>query len=234
MNARYGDIVEQLGVLAAEHDQRRPGEPASLTQLVAGCVDLVPGAQYAGITVAHRTEGVSTLATTHRYPVVLDEIQQQHQDGPCLTAVWEHHTQYIEDLDAETRWPQYRRDALDQTPIRSILSFELAASTDVRGALNFHAEEPRAFSSENSRELAMIAATHVATAWSTLRRERQFRSALASRDVIGQAKGILMERYDIDAIAAFELLTRLSQTSNIKLLDVAQRLVEVDHPTPEA
>jgi AmiR/NasT family two-component response regulator len=68
----------------------------------------------------------------------------------------------------------------------------------------------------------------------TLRRQEQFRSALGSRDLIGQAKGILMERFDIDAIAAFELLRRLSQESNVKLVDVAEKLVKVDHPVEES
>ena len=230
MNAPHGDAVKELRALAADLDRQRSGAGLSLDALVVGCVGLVPGAQYAGITVAHRANGISTLAATNHYPVILDEIQQLHQDGPCLTAAWEQHTQRIDDLEAETRWPKYRQDAVDRTPIRSILSFELAVNADVRGALNFLAEKPGSFSTAESQELALVAATHVAMAWTTLRRDDQFRSALASRDIIGQAKGILMERYDLDAVSAFELLTRLSQTSNTKLFDVAQRLIKVDHP----
>lgn len=68
-------------------------------------------------------------------------------------------------------------------------------------------------------------ATHAALAWHMVRRDEQFRSALASRDVIGQAKGMLMERFDLDAVRAFELLKRLSQNMNTPLADVAQQVV---------
>ena len=70
----------------------------------------------------------------------------------------------------------------------------------------------------------LIFATHTALAWNMLRRDEQFRSALASRDVIGQAKGMLMERFGIDAVRAFDLLKRLSQDSNTPLHEVAERL----------
>lgn len=63
-----------------------------------------------------------------------------------------------------------------------------------------------------------------------MRRKDQFRSALASRDIIGQAKGVVMERFNIDSVEAFELLTRLSQQSNTKLIDLAAALIESEHP----
>jgi AmiR/NasT family two-component response regulator len=61
-------------------------------------------------------------------------------------------------------------------------------------------------------------------------RQDQFRSALASRDTIGQAKGVIMERFNLDAVEAFELLTRLSQRSNTKLIDIASALIDSEHP----
>ena len=63
-----------------------------------------------------------------------------------------------------------------------------------------------------------------------MRRQDQFRSALASRDTIGQAKGVIMERFNLDAVEAFELLTRLSQRSNTKLIDIAKALIDSEHP----
>ncbi len=96
-------------------------------------------------------------------------------------------------------------------------------------ALNFYAESPNAFD-EESVELGLIFATHTALVWSLLRRDEQLRSALVSRDVIGQAKGIVMERFDTDAVHAFELLKTLSQTSNVPVAEIARRLVNADHP----
>jgi AmiR/NasT family two-component response regulator len=80
----------------------------------------------------------------------------------------------------------------------------------------------------------VIFSAHVALAWGMLRRDEQFRSGLASRDRIGQAKGIVMERFDVDAVQAFELLKRLSQQSNTKLVDIAQRVIETRGSQPRA
>jgi hypothetical protein len=98
---------------------------AALNELAASSINFVPGAQYAGITVTSRKRPIETAAAIHRFPVVLDEIQQRHRQGPCLTAASEHHTVRVDNLAGDERWPLYRDDALQQTPIRSILSFEL-------------------------------------------------------------------------------------------------------------
>jgi len=97
------------------------------------------------------------------------------------------------------------------------------------GALNFYAENPHAFS-DDSVELGAVFANHIALAWSMMRRHDQFRSALASRDIIGQAKGVIMERFNLDAVEAFDLLARLSQQSNTKLFDIARALIDTEHP----
>ena len=104
-----------------------------------------------------------------------------------------------------------------------MLSFRIYADTNESAALNFFADRPGAFT-EDAVELGTIYATHTAVAWGILRRDAEFRSALASRDVIGQAKGMLMERFAIDAVHAFDLLKRLSQDTNPPLHAIAVRL----------
>lgn len=205
-------------------DQPVAEVPAAVGDLAARAVDAVPGAQYGGITIAGHDGEVESFAATHPYAVLLDEIQQAHGEGPCLAAAWEHHTVRVNDLSVEDRWPGYRRDVLDRTPIKSVLSFELFKAEKKLRALNFYSEGIDAFD-EHSMETGLIYATHIAIAWNILLRDEQFRSALASRDIIGQAKGIIMERFDVDARHAFELLTRLSQSSNVPLAEVAERLV---------
>jgi len=225
------DIIAELAALVVQVQHNPADADQALTELIESAPHVVPGVQYAGITLASRSSGVSTPAATHRYPALLDKIQHQHQDGPCLAAAWEHHAIRIDDLAAETRWPHFAQDAVAQTPIRSILAFELSINSDGLTALNLYAEQPRAFDDE-SVEIGWIFATHTALAWRLLRRDDQFRSALATRDIIGQAKGMLMERFKIDAVEAFDLLTRLSQETNIKIADLAQRLIDIDHPSP--
>jgi GAF domain-containing protein len=225
-------LQRQLAVRVAELVRdlqlRPPAEmDEAFDQLVKEAANSVPGAEHSGITIARRRREIETACATGPYPRLLDQVQQRHREGPCLSAAWDQHMIRIDDLSSDHRWPHYRREALAQTPIRSIISFRLFGDSQNVGALNFYAEQSNAFDDE-SMEVGLLFATHTALAWNTLRRDRQFRSALASRDVIGQAKGILMERFKIDAMAAFGLLTRLSQESNVPVAQIARQLVEAD------
>jgi AmiR/NasT family two-component response regulator len=95
------------------------------------------------------------------------------------------------------------------------------------GALNFYSRRAGVFDAA-AVEDGMVVATHVALAWNLARRDQQFHSALATRDIIGQAKGMLMERFKIDAVQAFEVLKRLSQNSNTPLVDIADDIVRTE------
>lgn len=128
--------------------------------------------------------------------------------------------------------PLYREEALKQTPIRSILSFGMFKEGGTTAALNFYDEPVNAFD-DGSVNLGLIFASHTALVWNMMRRDLQFRNALVSRDVIGQAKGRLMERFDIDAAEAFELLRQLSQESNTPIAQIAERVVTGDRPLLE-
>jgi AmiR/NasT family two-component response regulator len=217
------ELVEALQRRAATDFQ------AVLREINESTVASVPGAQYAGVTLVDAERGVSTLAPTHLFPAYLDDVQREVDEGPCLSAAWEQHTIRITDLAADDRWPKYRAAALKRTPVRSIVSFQLFNDAKSVAALNLYAVPACAFDDE-SIELGLIYAAHTTVAWNAMRGHEQFISALASRDLIGQAKGMLMERFDIDALAAFELLRKLSQESNIKLIDIAAKLVQGERP----
>ncbi|MEB3033201.1 GAF and ANTAR domain-containing protein [[Mycobacterium] nativiensis] len=220
------DVMRDVEGLVRTLDQHAHVDAdGALDALTANLIGHMSCAQHAGVTVTTSDGDVQTLSATDRYPAVLDEIQRRRHEGPCLTAAWEHHVVRLDDICCEHRWPSYCREAAATTPIRSILAFELFTRQETTGALNFYAETPNAFD-DDAVELGLILATHAALAWHMVRRDEQFRSALASRDIIGQAKGMLMERFDIDALQAFELLKRLSQNSNKPLAGVAQHLAE--------
>ncbi|MCV7236417.1 hypothetical protein BST20_24630 [Mycobacterium branderi] len=225
---RQGQL-QRLAELVRDLHQLTPPE-GLLDELTEGAVQWVPGAQYAGITVTRRRSDIETAAATGSYPLILDDIQRRHREGPCLSAAWAHQTIRIDDLAVDDRWPRYCADAIAQTPIRSMLCFQLFGQDQAVGALNFFSEGINVFDNE-SVELGLVFATHAALVWNMQRRDEQFRSALASRDIIGQAKGMLMERYRIDAVAAFDLLRRLSQESNVPLAQIAQQVVHADHPS---
>jgi transcriptional regulator with GAF, ATPase, and Fis domain len=192
----------------------------------------IPGAQYAGVTVTRNAKHIDTPAATHKWPLLLDEIQQRHGEGPCLTAAWDERTVYLANMETDLRFPLYARDALEQTPIRSVMAFQLWIAGETMGALNVYAETPNAFSAE-TEAVGLVFAAHSSVAWNAARRDEQFKKALASRDVIGQAKGMLMERYSVSAIQAFDLLRKLSQDSNTPLTQIAADLIEKQQSTIE-
>jgi GAF domain-containing protein len=215
---RIAEIVQQL------HGRGDTDSDTVIAELAEHAAVEIPGAQYAGVTVTRNAKHIDTPAATHKWPILLDEIQQLHREGPCLTAAWEEKTIHVADLETDVRFPLYRRDALEQTPIRSVMAFQMFIAGETMGALNVYAEQPHAFD-QASRDIGMIFAAHSSVAWNSARRDGQFKRALASRDTIGQAKGMIMERYGVDAVQAFEVLRKLSQDSNVPLVRVAEELV---------
>jgi hypothetical protein len=215
---RIAELVQSL------HSRPETDSETVLAELAEHAAVEIPGAQYAGITVTRNAKTIETPATTHMWPLLLDQIQQRHGEGPCLSAAWEEKTVYVPDLETDRQFPLYRRDALAETPIRSVMSFQMFIAGQTMGALNVYSEQPDAFNRE-SREIGLAFAAHSSVAWNSSRRDGQFKRALASRDLIGQAKGVIMERYGVDAVQAFELLRKLSQDSNVPLINVASELV---------
>lgn len=221
-------IASQVKELIRVIQEHPPADvDAVLAYLVESAAEYVPGAEYVGVTIAERSGEVRTAAATGYYPKILDEIQHRWGQGPCLSAAWEHHVIKIDDIQDELRWPDYCREVATATPIRSVLAYQLFADHQTMGALNFYAQTAEVFDTA-SVEAGMVVATHVALAWNLARRDQQFRSALATRDIIGQAKGMFMERFKIDAVQAFEVLKRLSQNSNTPLVDIAHEIVRSD------
>jgi transcriptional regulator with GAF, ATPase, and Fis domain len=218
IHLRIAEIVQQL------HGRADADSATVIAELAEHAAVEIPGAQYGGVTVTRNAKHIDTPAATHKWPILLDEIQQLHREGPCLTAAWEEKTIHIADLETDVRFPLYRRDALEQTPIRSVMAFQMFVVGETMGALNVYAERPQAFD-QASRDIGIIFAAHSSVAWNSARRDEQFKRALASRDTIGQAKGMIMERYGVDAVRAFELLRKLSQDSNVPLVQVAEQLV---------
>lgn len=211
--------------------QQRGGDDldSALRQVNEANVAVVPGAWCAGITVLDSSGAITTVGATHEDARRLDDAQRATGEGPCLSAAREQHTLHIEDLETEQRWPRFREAALTGTSVRSVLSFHLFADKTTLAAVNFQARTAKV-SDQDSVEAGLLVAAHTMVAWSLVSRERQFRSALASRDVIGQAKGMLMERYGINAADAFEMLKRLSQDANIRLRVIAEKVVAAEHP----
>lgn len=197
--------------------------------IVSLAVSTIEGCDLAGV-MAHQGGRAVTLAASEEPVRALDELQVEADEGPCLDVLGGRPAEYAADLATGDRWPRFGAQAA-RAGVRSLLAVAVGAD-DSPAALNLYARLPDAFGPVD-RGQAAIFATHARLAIGERRRhnheaetEAQLRQALAMRDVIGQAQGILMERDRISARQAFEVLRRASQHLNIKLRDVAQTLVD--------
>ena len=195
-----------------------------LAQVTAAAIELIPGAGAAGVLLLGKGGKFDSVAGTSGLPHELDELQMKHDEGPCLQAAVDALIVRSDDFHTETRWPKYTRDAME-LGVRSGLSFKLYTADRTAGALNLFGFEPNAFDSD-AEAIGSVLAAHAATAIIANRRGESLESALLTRDKIGQAKGMIMERYNVDAIRAFDMLRAISQSDNAKLVDVAQQVID--------
>ena len=215
-------LARTLGDLAVRMQGKVGGED-TLRSIAEAAAVIVPGARWAGISLI---EGARVIAYVPTDPAVakLDELQSELGDGPCISALRDFPTVHIVDMSQDTRWPEFSSLAT-QLGIGSLLSFQLFVEQDNLGALNLYGGEAGVFA-EDSVEIGTILAQHAAVALAATAKEGQFATALASRDLIGQAKGILMYRENLTGLQAFNLMVKTSQKSNIKLVDLAEWLIE--------
>jgi GAF domain-containing protein len=214
-------IARQLSELAREL-QADLTAGALLRHIVMAAVTEVPGAQHAGITLVTGKE-FTTPAASAELAGRIDRMQYQAGEGPCLDAARHHQTVRCDDLRTDACWPRFTRQAAD-LGVRSVLSIQLFAGGDSFGALNLYAQNAAAFGPD-SESTGILLASHAALAMAAARTEEGLLTALDTREMIRQAKGILMERYKITGVQAFGLLVASSQAVHCKLRDVAGHLV---------
>lgn len=209
------------------------GETERLALGVALVVDLVEGCDDAGITRVGR-EGAETVAASSERARLCDQLQYELEEGPCLDTVRSHQTVVSNDIASDPRWPHWGPAVADQYGVGSMLSLLLYTHGDSYGALNLYADRPQAYSSEDLVVAATLAA-HLAVAVAGGREIDNRTIAMVNRTVIGQAEGILMERYKITADHAFELLREASLKTGNRLVCVAEELTRTGHwSTPTA
>ncbi|HEY8700016.1 MAG TPA: GAF and ANTAR domain-containing protein [Arthrobacter sp.] len=215
------DLAERLSSVARELQQDQDSD-SILENIVHAVLELVPHAAEASISVVtgHRT--VQSRAASGELPRRIDALQSETGQGPCLDAAYDHRVVRVPDLSDEERWPDFAQAAFD-SGARSMLSIQLFVEGDNLGALNIYGDDVNVFD-EESEQVGLLVAAHAAVAFSDAREISQLTQALDTRDVIGQAKGILMERFKITAQQAFVILTRASSETNSKLRDVADQL----------
>ncbi|MET9271413.1 GAF and ANTAR domain-containing protein [Kribbella sp. NPDC003557] len=194
-----------------------------LNEIVTTAVHMVPGAEHGSIAdvIAHRR--IQHKAASSDLARGVDLLMQETGQGPCLDAAWEHTTVRVDDTSTEQRWPRFAKLAAE-AGVRSMLSIQLYVKADDLGALNLYSGRAGAFTDE-SEHVGLLVAAHAAVAYADAQRQDQLERAIDTRDLIGRAIGITMERYQIPGNRAFAVLARLSQQSNRKLHDLADELV---------
>jgi transcriptional regulator with GAF, ATPase, and Fis domain len=151
------------------------------------------------------------------------EIPGESGFGPGLAATFQQKTVVVPDIRSSDRLLGYNDIAIEEG-VLSVMSVPLSHATQPLGAISLYFRLPQEFSASDV-ELAETFATHVSVVLGSMREEAQLRVAVLSKHLIGQAQGILMERYDLTSGQAFGVLRRYSQTANRKLREVAEQVV---------
>lgn len=192
-------------------------------QIVAFAMKTV-GTEYAGITMIRGRGRFETVGPSAPVIVEADHLQYDLREGPCVDASTTSQTVMSADLATDERWPRWGPAAVG-LGFHSVLSAELHAGGSRIGAINLYGSAERQFSREDV-EVAQLFAAHAAAALAAVKLREGLQNALDSRTIVGQAQGVLMERFGVDADRAFAILRRYSQDGNLKLTDVSRHLVE--------
>jgi len=206
--------------------RHEPDELQTLERAVQVAVEVVAGCDDAGITlVQRRRRTLETAAATSEVAASSDRLQLEVGEGPCLDVLHSQGMVSCPDLLTERRWPLWAPRAAADLKVRSMMSFQLFTTSQSFGALNLYAYQVDAFDAHDEAAGLALAA-HVAVALAASRDIDTQGQAIVTRTIIGQAEGLLMERFGLSAQQAFTFLKRVSQDTNTKLADVASTIMD--------
>lgn len=194
----------------------------TLSRITAAAVEALPETDYASITILHADGRLETVAPTAELLWGVDAAQYELREGPCYEAASDAVHIASPDLANDERFPRYAANAV-AAGLRAQAGIALFAAPKSRGALNLYAEEVGAF--RDLGALGELFRHQAAMAIDYAREIQNLREAVRTRTMIGTAVGIVMERYHLTDDRAFAFLTRLSQDGNVKLREVARRLI---------
>ncbi|WP_035303370.1 GAF and ANTAR domain-containing protein [Actinokineospora inagensis] len=240
-----GKESEDLGVLASQlvrltEDLLAAGSLVDvLERVVQTTKDVVGPVDLVSVTLRSPDGSFHTPVLTDLVAADLDLLQYEFGEGCCVECARPDGpaAAHSSDLGTDTRWPRFGPAAAERGfhSLASVALLPEVRAPRLSGALNAYSRERGGFD-PSDRDALMLLATHASLALAAsegVTREQlrieQLRAALDTRDVIGQAKGILMARRGIDADEAFDTLRRTSQNINVKLRDLAKTLVNRHH-----
>lgn len=212
---------DTLKVLSRALHVKEADLPQTLEAILSAATSVIRCADHAGVNLLVR-DRLEPQATVGSAPPRLDELQQRTGVGPCFDASRHQCVVSVADMAGESRWPEFAA-AATTLGVHSMLCVPLWVDDRRLGSLSLYGAAPEAFDAA-AAQLADLYATHAAVALADAQRTDQLRRAMANRDVIGQAKGVLMERHRITGDEAFEMLKEASRRLNRKIVDVAETL----------
>ncbi|MFE9835993.1 ANTAR domain-containing protein [Streptomyces sp. NPDC005551] len=215
------ELAEELTAAARQLHETSTAH-ATLRTAARLAVHLLPGAEHAGVSVIEDAAPRQTLAWTDDVVRSADALDAGREHRAYWTDLWSAPVAGIEDSGAADDGEL----TLSGLGLRSVLSLRLRADRRRLTVLTVYAGKPGAFDAR-ARRIGRLLTAHVSIALETATVREQLTEAMRTRDLIGQATGILMERLDIDAAEAFDSLVRTSQRENVKLRDLAGRIVDV-------
>jgi hypothetical protein len=194
----------------------------TLQQITAAAVEVLPNVQYSSITVRHADGRLVTSAPTDDLIVQIDAVQYELREGPCYEAATDTAHVVSSNLGADERFPRYGRVAVEHG-VRAQVGVRLFDTSRSQGALNLYSTRVGAF--DDISTLSGLFAHQAGVAIAYAQHVENLEEAVRTRTTIGQAVGIIMERYRLDDERAFAFLARLSQQRNVKLRVVAEELI---------
>jgi GAF domain-containing protein len=196
----------------------------TLDAIVRAAKETVPGFEHIGISTIDRGGRIETQAATDQLVWDLDGLQYGLDEGPCVSSIRGNGSVVVAaNIRHDQRWPRFVSQAV-QHGLRSQLALQLRDGKETLGGLNLYSTASDDVTAD-AVHVAGLFATHASIALGRSRYEHQLNDAISTRKVIGQAIGIVMERYGINEDRAFHFLARASSTSNVKLRDIAQEIV---------
>ncbi|WP_405059557.1 GAF and ANTAR domain-containing protein [Kribbella sp. NBC_01505] len=222
IRARAATSAERFAQLAVDlHDS------AGIDETVGAVVEFAVQAlncSHAGVALVVARGQLEIPAVTDPVVAEIYRVQVAGGRGPLTESMRDHTVVTVPDVALDSRWPEWAGKVLE-LGVRSVLDVPLTTGTGVVGVLGLYSTHPYAFGPDEEA-IAHILARHASVAVATARHEKQLAAAVDARKLVGQAMGILMERFDVDGDQAFAILKRYSQDTNRKLRDVAQDLID--------
>ena len=204
------------------------GSAEILDAICRAAVDVIPGADHACISTLDDNEQLRTQASSDDIARLMDRLESEAQEGPCLDSIVEDSVQHDADITNETKWPRLAELTLSRTPVRGMVGYQLMDGLGSRAAFNVFSDTPGALTQEAADVGAVLAAfTSVALAAAERQTSAEnLRRGLESNREIGKAVGLLMAAHKVSDEEAFHILRSASSRTNTKLAVLADKINE--------